>query len=141
MAPYGPDHTNRFASAGSYSIPFPYVRGDGINAVLYKTGAYHIGELRLDDGWKYFDMQTALNAPAECIYPQGYVRADGITAVVCRTPALTGPFHIYEARLTPGGWTWSDLTSISAAPQIYGGFFAYNRGWPYELWLPQIMKQ
>jgi hypothetical protein len=126
--------------AGSYSIPFPYVRGDGINAVLYRTGVNHIGELRLDNGWKYFDMQTAPNAPTECTSPQGYVRADGITAVVCKTPGVIGPFHIYEARLAPGGWIWSDLTSISAAPEIWGGFFAYNRGWPYELWLPLIMK-
>jgi hypothetical protein len=48
------------ASTDSAVRAWPYVRGDGITAVLYRGSDNHIHELTLQNGrWQHFDLTTA----------------------------------------------------------------------------------
>ena len=114
---------------------WPYVRGDGINAVVYNTEDDRLGEIRLDDGWKSSDLPMHPYGLG-CYEPRGYVRADGVTAVVCRYFSNS----IWEVRLAQSGWTWSNLTSIAGAPNTNGRFDVYNRDFDYRVTLPMVLR-
>jgi hypothetical protein len=116
-------------------VIWPYVRGDGINAVVYTTKDNRLGEIRLDNGWKYADLPEHPYGLG-CYEPRGYVRADGVTAVACRYFSNA----IWELRLTGGGWIWSNLTSIAGAPDTNGRFDVYNRGFDYRVALPLVIR-
>lgn len=133
----------------SSASPVAYVRGDGINAVVYKgmpaQGGY-IYELRLDDGWKWANLNTLSGAPSPFSGLSAYVRSDGISTI--NYAASDG--HVHDIRLE-GDWIWADLTAISGAPGTIYRPHGYVRsdginaivysasgdhvGHVYELWL------
>jgi hypothetical protein len=123
--------------------PFGYVRGDGINAVVYAIGSPypdvgHIYELWLGNGWQAADLSSV--GAGRGYEPVGTVRADGISAVVCRSGA---PYHIQEVRLERDGWQWADLTVLAGVPtaSISGGWpWAYNRRAVTRVHLPLIVR-
>jgi hypothetical protein len=129
--------------------PVAYVRGDGINTIVYKgmpaQGGY-IYELRLDNGWKWANLNTLSGAPKGFSEPSAYVRSDGISTI--NYAGYDG--HIHEIRLE-SNWIWADLTAISGAPGTIYSPHGYVRsdginaivyatsgadaGRIYELWL------
>lgn len=119
--------------------PRGYVRSDGINAVVYAAfyaGSNHILELRLDNGWKYYELTSVPNA-VPGTGPVGYVRADGISAVVYAGMDK----HILEIWLG-STWHWADLTSLAGAPVLDQYQFSrpYNRSSMAKVYLPLIMR-
>jgi hypothetical protein len=123
---------------GTGSRPFGYVRSDGINAIVYATSGAdpgHVYELRLDNGWEYYELTSVTNAVPGYI-PVGYVRADGISSVVYRSE----DFHINEIWLGTT-WQWADLTYLAGAPAADGPHWPYNRSTVAYVYLPLIVRQ
>jgi hypothetical protein len=96
--------------------PVPYVRKDGVNAIVFRVVDGRVGELALVNGnWRFGDLNQASNgAPLakDTSTPAGYVRADGATVVAYES--TTG--NVIELALINGGWVESDLTSIVGGP-------------------------
>jgi len=106
-------------------VPVPYVRGDGINTVVYRAASDgHIVELRLDNGWKYADLTAISGAPLPLSQLSAYVRSAGISTI-----NYTGSDgHVVELRLD-NTWQWADLTSLAGeTTTAWGRPFAYVRG-------------
>ncbi len=101
--------------------PYPYVRSDGISAVIYHGVDGHIHELRLQGGWIEADLTALSGAPVANGCPIAYVRGDGINAIVYNSGG-----HIHELRLD-NGWEVSDLTILSGAPNPMSELSAYVR--------------
>jgi hypothetical protein len=120
--------TQAGAPGADYRAPMaPYVRSDGVNAVVYKGLDNHIYELALyPDGWGVGDLTAQVGAPLADFGPAPYVRSDGFSAVVYS--GSNG--HIYELGLYADGWHAGDLTAQAGAPLPYGGFIGtpYVRG-------------
>jgi len=96
--------------------PVPYVRRDGVNAIVFRVTDGRVGELALvNGGWAFGDLNQASNgAPLakDTSTPTGYVRADGVTVVVYESAAG----RVIELALVQSGWVQSDLTSIVGGP-------------------------
>ncbi len=94
--------------------PVPYVRSDGVSAVVYLSRIGQIHELsRVAGSWQHHNLSALTCAPVSLDWALGaYVRADGVTAVVYR-----GLGHrIHELALAGGTWTHTDLTVHTGAP-------------------------
>ncbi|MBN2149290.1 MAG: hypothetical protein JW726_18020, partial [Anaerolineales bacterium] len=88
---------------------------DGISVVYYTGTDMHIHELRLEGGgWIWADLSYITGAPA-VYYAEvtPYIRGDRLNAIlfISRTN-----YDLYELRLQPDGWKYSDLTALSGAP-------------------------
>ena len=109
--------------------PVPYVRSDGVSAVVYLSRAGQIHELTLDaGGWQHHNLSTVTGAPFALDWALGaYVRGDGVSAVVYRGLG----HHIHELTLADGIWTHADLTLLTGAatPGVFDGeLCAFARG-------------
>ncbi len=128
---------------GTLFEPHGYTRSDGINAIVYATSSPDGGrvyELRLDNGWQYYELTSVPNA-VDGYTPLGYVRADGISAVVYMDAEGAG--HIQEIRLEDDGWHWADLTDLAGAPAAsayYGWPWPYNRSAVVYVYLPCVLR-
>jgi hypothetical protein len=94
----------------------PYVRADGVSAVVYASSDKHIRELALVNGaWRAFDLTAASGAPLRFsgTDPLPYVRSDGVSAVLF----VSSDAHIRELALSGGKWTHWDLTAKAGAPR------------------------
>lgn len=104
--------------------PVPYVRSDGINAVVYTGFDSHIHELALVAGlWRVGDLSLLAGAPPAASGPAPYVRSDGINAVVY----THNDGHIYELTLVDGLWQFGDLSAPTGAPRPASGPAPYVR--------------
>jgi len=131
------DLTAISGAPGTGNRPFGYVRSDGINAIVYATSGADAGrvyELRLDNGWKYYELTSVLNA-IRGSWPVGYVRADGISTVVY----LGTDGHIQDIRLETA-WQRCDLTFLASAPAADGPPWPYNRSVVARVHLPLVMR-
>jgi hypothetical protein len=120
------------------SRPFGYVRSDGINAIVYATSgpdAGRIYELRLDNGWQYYELTSVPNA-VRGYRPVGYVRADGISAVVYLGGSV---WHVQDIRLETA-WQWADLTDLAGAPVTGSYPWPYNRSVVVRIYVPLIVR-
>jgi hypothetical protein len=117
--------TQAGAPAADYRAQMaPYVRSDGVNAVVYKGLDNHIYELALyPDGWGVGDLTAQVGAPLADFGPAPYVRSDGFSAVVYKG----FDNHIYELALYPDGWGVGDLTAQFGAPPSAGTPTPYVR--------------
>lgn len=132
------DLTAISGAPGTMYRPFGYVRSDSINAIVYAaagTNAGRIYELRLDNGWQYYELTSVPNA-VRGYRPVGYVRADGISTVVY----LGTDWHIQDIRLETT-WQWVDLTYLAGAPAAGGPPWPYNRSVVAYVYLPLIVRQ
>jgi len=125
------------AKDASFDAPYGYVRGDGINAVVYAASWWpgnYIYELYLDStGWHNYELTSVPNAVLG-FSPKGYVRADSVTAVVYQGVND----HILEIRLERDGWQWSDLSFLAESPD--GAYpWPYNRSAVGSTYLPMIL--
>ena len=121
------------------SRPFGYVRSDGINAIVYATSGADAGriyELRLGNGWQYYELTSVPNA-VRGYRPVGYVRADGISAVVYLGGSV---WHIQDIRLEKDGWQWVDLSYLAGAPAAGSYPWPYNRSVVARIYLPLIVR-
>jgi hypothetical protein len=100
-------------TANTAGNPSPYVRSDGINAVVYRGVDKHIHELRLtSSGWVWADLSAQNGAPDAEGDPAAYVRSDGTNAIVYQDFGK----HIQELRLTTSsGWVPADLSHLAGA--------------------------
>jgi hypothetical protein len=133
------DLTAISGAPGTESRPFGYVRSDGINAIVYATSgpdAAHIYELRLDNGWQYYELTSVPDA-VRGYKPVGYVRADGISAVVYLGGSV---WHVQDIRLEKDGWHWVDLSYLAGAPAIGSYPWPYNRSVVARAYLPLIVR-
>jgi hypothetical protein len=97
----------------------PYVRADGVPAVLYLSTDNHLREAELfPTGWSVTDLTAVTGAPAPLnqgpagragVIPNGYVRSDGLNTVVYTTPG----FHIIELALSGTTWGFNDITDAA----------------------------
>src|SRR5215469_1856244 len=129
-------------------VPAPYVRSDGINAVVYRGNDNNIYELYLRDGWHVGYLSQLTGAPPALMNPAPYVRSDGINAVTY----VGWDGHIYELRLDWDGWHPADLTQrtgaplAASAPAPYAGMNGISRvvysgladGWGYAYHLYEL---
>ncbi len=132
------DLTAISGAPGTGNRPFSYVRKDGINAILYATSGSDAGrvyELRLDNGWEFYELTSVPNA-VRGYWPVGYVRADGISTVVY----LGSDWHILEIRLQDA-WHWADLTFLAGAPAADGPPWPYNRSVVARVYVPLVIRQ
>jgi hypothetical protein len=132
------DLTAISGAPGDPRRPLGYVRSDGINAIVYAhygalPGA--VVELRLDNGWQYYELTSVPNA-VRGVMPVGYVRADGISTVVY----VGLDQHIHEIRLQTA-WHWADLTYLAGAPASWGPPWPYNRSVVARVYLPLVVRQ
>lgn len=131
------DLTDISGAPGTSYTPFGYVRSDGINAIVYAGAGANAGriyELRLDNGWQYYELTSVPNAVLG-YGPVGYVRADGISAVVY----LGTDWHIQDIRLETV-WQWVDLTYLAGAPDAGSYPWPYNRSVVAHVCLPLIRR-
>jgi hypothetical protein len=105
-------------SAAAKTRIVAYVRGDGINTIVFRAlSDGHICELRLDNGWKWADLSALSGLPIPTIIPweyvrlSAYVRSDGISTI----NYTSADGHIYDIRLE-NTWIGADLTAISGGP-------------------------
>jgi hypothetical protein len=96
--------------------------------------AGRVYELRLDNGWQYYEL-TSVSGALRGYMPVGYVRADGISTVVY----LGSDWHVQDIRLETW-WIWADLTSLAGAPAAAGPPWPYNRSIAARVSLPLIMR-
>jgi hypothetical protein len=105
------------------SDPSAYVRSDGFNSVVFRSGS-QIWELYQTNGgtsnggtWAWgVPSQLAVGAPAAASRPFGYTHHDGANAVVYRS---TGN-QIIELFVGGSGWSWGQLGSGAAGdPTAY----------------------
>lgn len=110
--------------------PKPYVRHDGVSAIVSysaspATGNRRIFELTHEGGqWLHWDLlhAAASGQPAEGHTPFGYTRSDGVSAVVYLSTVEFGVMEIHELSLRTGqGWSHANLTAITGAPLSVGG--------------------
>jgi len=96
--------------------PMPYVRADGVNAVLYTDASGNLYEIALPIGsvdWSIERIYTPDATPRAVDGPMGYVRADHRSAVA---------FHDASGDIwqllkdASGGWTAADLSTCAATP-------------------------
>ncbi len=94
--------------------PVPYVRSDGVSAVVYLSRSGQIHELTLvADGWQHHNLSAMTGAPFSLDWAlEAYVRGDGVSAVVYRGLG----HHIHELALADGTWNHRDLTARIGAP-------------------------
>jgi hypothetical protein len=119
--------------------PYGYVRSDGLNAIVYATSGADAGriyELRLDNGWQYYELTSVPNA-VRGYRPVGYVRADGISAVVYLGGSV---WHIQEIWLGTA-WHWADLSYLAGAPAMDSYPWPYNRSVVARVYLPLVVRQ
>jgi hypothetical protein len=131
------DLTDISGAPGTSYTPFGYVRSDGINAIVYAGAGMNAGriyELRLDNGWQYYELTSVPNAVLG-YSPVGYVRADGISAVVY----LGTDWHIQDIRLETV-WQWVDLTYLAGAPDAGSRPWPYNRSVVARVYLPVVRR-
>jgi hypothetical protein len=78
--------------------PAPYVRSDGVNAVVYRGyNDLDIHELYYDgSAWRTEDLSLRTGAPPALGDPAAYVRSDNVNSVVYRALEPTGRVHIQE---------------------------------------------
>ena len=104
------------APLGNWNLN-PYVRSDGISAVVYSGGTValggdgHLRELFYDfGGWHFDDLTDQAGAPlVDTNYdPHPYVRADGLNAVLYWSSG-----HVIELYWSPAytSWQYEDLTA------------------------------
>jgi hypothetical protein len=120
------------------SRPFGYVRSDGINAIVYATSGADAGriyELRLDNGWQYYELTSVPDA-VRGYRPVGYVRADGISEVVYLGGSV---WHVQDIRLETA-WQWADLTYLAGAPATASYPWPYNRSVVARVYLPLVVR-
>ncbi len=112
-------------SAAEGHTPVPYVRSDGLSAVVYLSRSGQIHELTLvAGGWRHHNLSVMTGAPFALDWGlEAYVRCDGVTAVVYRGLG----HHIHELALAGGTWTHTDLTARTGAPTP-GAFDGELRG-------------
>jgi hypothetical protein len=109
--------------AALHLAPIGYVRGDGINAIVYYASSNsHIIELRLEDSWQTADLTDLTGAPLPRSSPSAYVRSDGVSTI----NYAGADYHVHDLRLE-SGWIWSDLTAITGAPETEGRPCGYVR--------------
>lgn len=132
------DLTKISGAPGSSYRPFGYVRSDGINAIVYATSglsSYLIYELRLENGWQYFELTSVPNAITG-YHPVGYVRADGVNSVVY----IGGyPWHIQELWLG-ATWNWANLSLIAGGLALDSYPWPYNRSVAASIYLPLVRR-
>jgi hypothetical protein len=116
------------ASAAGVGWPTGYVRGDGVNAVVYYGRDYHVHELHLSGTqWYDNDLTQLYGGPGN---PNGdlaaYVRSDGASSVVY---CSFNDYHIHEYYLLSGYSYWQerDLTLASGGAECYDSPVAYQR--------------
>jgi hypothetical protein len=124
-----------------YNKPHGYVRSDGINAVVYShySTYYDFGkiyELRLDDGWKSYELTSVTVSTYYGSCPMGFVRADGVSSVIYGDLES----HADEIRLEADGWHWADLTYISGGANLISCPFPYNRNSVGNTYLPLVVR-
>lgn len=102
------------------SVPRPYLRADGFNAVVYPGSDNHIYEIWSADyvNWHFDDLSKvsgslALGLTAGSFGPVPYVRSDNVNSVIY----TANDNHVHEIYLVPGSnWAQGDLTRLSGAP-------------------------
>jgi hypothetical protein len=90
--------------------PVGYVRGDGVNTVVYVDTSGHIQELAQFNGWIRTDLTGFLGVPtvAGGATVHVYTRSDGYSIVLYRD----GAQDIWELAMNSnGGWSAANLTS------------------------------
>jgi hypothetical protein len=123
------DLTAIAGSALAATDPFGYVRGDGVNAVVYVGMDGHVHELWLGTKWTWADLTAIAGSPlATGMRPFGYVRGDGTSTVVYQSAAD----HVIELRLD-NTWLWADLTTITGATLPSSSLSAYVRSDGYSI--------
>jgi len=92
----------------------PYVRADGLSAVVYEGTDRNIYEYALaNNTWTLSNLTSILGLQPAITAPATYVRSDNVSADVF----LGTDFHIYELGLPRGGqWLVTDLTAATGAP-------------------------
>jgi hypothetical protein len=129
LYPGGWDRTDLTTLAGAplvlsdVDVPAPYVRSDGVSAVVYRGPDYEIFELELlADGWHVQNLLRPSGFPVAISSPRGYVRSDGFNAVVY----VGYGDHVYEFALYADGWHLGDLSAQFGAPSA-----GPPNVWPY----------
>lgn len=94
--------------------PVPYVRSDGVSAVVYLSRSGRIHELTLvSGGWHHHNLSDLTGAPVSLDWALGaYIRGDGLSAVVYRGLG----HHVHELALAGGTWIHTDLTVHTGGP-------------------------
>jgi hypothetical protein len=117
------DLTACSGAPAAYTPPVPYIRADGVNAVLFEDATlYHIYELeraRNATGacpWTYTDLTVASGAgwlPAQgwANVATGFVRGDGVTSVLVET----ADSHVHEMNFQ-GTWTLAPYGADDLTP-------------------------
>lgn len=107
-----------------------YVRGDGVNAVVYRGQGHHVHELALEGGttWIHTDLTALTGAPQPAGFDgelHAFARSDGASSVVY----ITGDGEVRQLRLaTNGAWESQNLTSDGGEPKAAGlGLVGYVR--------------
>jgi hypothetical protein len=101
-------------SALATGNPAGYVRGDGVNAVVYRSGGdIHELELVHVNSWTDTNVSAKTNATAAQGDPSAFVRSDGQSAIVY----LGVDSHIHELLWTGSVWGHWDLSACAKAPK------------------------
>jgi hypothetical protein len=113
------------AATSSAGDPVGYVRGDGVNAVIYRSADGHIREIAwVGTRWLASDLMVAAATSDTAVgNPAAYVRSDGVTSVLYRNSNS----HIAELALSGNAWTHSELSGASA-PAAASDPSGYIRG-------------
>jgi len=102
----------------------PYLRSDGVNAIVYRDDLNHVSELSFatgDTSWTKRDLfaEAGIGSQQTLLEPVPYVHADGTNGVLFVDSATQ---HLYELGLsarafrTGSGWFAADLTSATGVP-------------------------
>jgi hypothetical protein len=118
------DVTNAPLAVGN---PMAYVRADGVNAIVYRTAAGHIIELRRGSrGFLKTDLMAASGAPSDvdaASDPVATVRSDGYSSVVFRSTAGQ-VVELYRA--VGGDWHIGSPSGVAGAPVAVDRPFVYT---------------
>jgi hypothetical protein len=118
--------TDVLANRGS---PFPYVRSDSLNTIVYIASDNHIHELANTGGsppWVDGDLYGPCGVTVPPLSdPWGYVRSDGWNAVVYI--GQFGGVGLHELSFKPGVQTWCDGVLPATSP--YGSMFTRPSGY------------
>jgi hypothetical protein len=121
--------TSGAAVTASQGSPFPYLRSDFVNTIVYLASDDHIHELSsLGNGtWFDSDLFAAAGATATpTTEPWGYKRSDGVNSVVFVDSAS----KVRELTLSGGYWTLYTLPSAFAMSGPFARPSGYVRPGP-----------
>jgi hypothetical protein len=101
--------TSSYGGPPAISDPAPYVRADGVNAIVYLGNDGQVREFSLQPGaWVNSNLNTSCGVAAPAPNsgadnaPNPYVRADRVSAVTYRSGS-----HLWELSLPFGATCWA----------------------------------